>query len=401
MIVGQRIRLDLNNAQATFFGRCAGTARFTYNWGLGRWQELRRDGEKPNWRKLNAEINTRKAADLIWVRNIPWAVPNNALQDLDAAFTHFFRRVKCGARQKGYPRFKRKRDACQGFAIEARALVFDGRKLKIPKLGWVRARQEMRFPGKVLSAHFTKRAGHWYVSVQVEVDEARWSYPHRCETQAAVGVDVGLVDLAVLSTGERVETPRALRRSEARLRRLNKELSRRKKGGNNRAKTAAKLARLHERISNVRKDITHNLTANLVRRFRWIGIENLNISGMVRTRLAKSVIDAAMAEVHRQLIYKASLAGGVVVQADRFYPSSKTCCACGVVRDSLSLSVRHWICDGCGIEHDRDENAAKNLQSLAAAYAVTACRHGSSGTELTVGAKLSFGQESGSAVNLG
>lgn len=395
-ILGQRIRLDPNNVQATWFERCAGVARFTFNLGLARWQEIYRAGGKPNWRVLNAEVNARKNSDLAWLRELPWAIPNNALQDLGSAFSHFFRRVKTGEKP-GYPRFKKKGRCREGFAIEARALTFDGRKVKIPKLGWVRTRQELRFPGKVLSARFTKRAGHWYVSIQVEVADS-WVYPHRCETQAVVGVDLGLRDLAVLSTGERTETPRILRRHEPQLRRLNKELSRRTKGGANWRKTKAKLARLHERIANVRHAVTHELTADLVRRFRLIGVEDLNVAGMAQgLRLGKSVLDAAPAEVLRQLAYKAPLAEGAVVQANRWFPSSKTCHVCGTVRGKLPLGVRRWTCGDCGSEHDRDENAAENLKQMAAARAVTACCPGSAGPLRR--AKLSVGQESSVCVN--
>lgn len=396
MILAHRIRLDPNNVQTTWLERCAGAARFTFNWGLARWQEIYAVGGKPSWQQINVELNTVKGTEFPWMAELPWAIPNSALQDLNSAFQHFFRRVKLG-QTPGYPRFKLKRRSTPAFAIEGRALRFDGCKVKIPKLGWLRMREPLRFPGKVLSARFTKRAGHWYVSIQVEVDESRWSYPHRCETQAAVGVDLGLVDLAVLSTGERIEAPRVLRRYEAKLRRLNKELSRRTKGGMNWQKTKEKLGRLHERIADIRRDVTHKLTADLVRRFRWIGIEDLNARGMATNRhLAKSVMDAAMVEVGRQLGYKAPLAGSTLVVADRFYPSSKTCSACGAVYTKLSLGERKWICDVCGVFHDRDENAALNLKRLTLAHRATACRHESADDGYETDVKLPLGQEVGS-----
>ncbi len=392
MILGQRIRLDPNDVQASFFDRCAGTARRIWNDGLDRWQKLYAAGEKPNWRKLNAEINARKKTDLIWLKEIPWAVPNRALSDLGNAFSHFFRRVKNKDPKAGYPCFKKRGRCRESFAIEGRALQFDGKRVEVPKLGWVRTRQEPRFPGKVLSARFSKHSGHWYLSVQVEVDDS-WVYPHRCETQAVVGVDLGVKDLAVLSTGEKIEAPRALRAHEIALRILNKELSRRTKGGANWKKTKAKLARLHERIGNIRHAVTHELTAGIVQRFRTIGVEDLSIKGMARgLRLGKSVMDAGMAEVIRQIDYKAELAGCVVVKADRWFPSSKTCHVCGIVRDSLPLGIRQWTCE-CGAEHDRDVNAAINLREMAAARAVTTCCPGSAGP--LWGAKLLVGQESG------
>ena len=392
MILGQKIRLDPSNVQATFFARSAGTARFTYNWGLARWQEAHKAGEKPNWRKLDAEINARKKTDLTWMREVSCFVTNYALQDLGKAFTNFFRRVAKQGEKPGYPKFKSKKRSTPAFALAGRDLQFDGKKVKIPKLGWVRTRQEVRFPGKILSARFTEWAGHWYLSIQVEVDES-WVYPNRCESQEAVGVDLGVKDLAVLSTGEKIEAPRVLRAHEKRLRMLNKELARRTKGGKNREKTKAKLARLHERISNVRKDTTHKLTARLVRDFGLIGVEDLNIAGMKRgLRLAKSVSDAAMGEVLRQLGYKSVLAGSEVVKADRWFPSTKTCSGCGVVVEKLPLSVRDWSCSACGVVHDRDINAAINLRTVA--LTGIAQRQGSSGRKPSP-VKLPFGWESG------
>ena len=398
-ILAHRIRLDPNNVQQTWFARCAGTARFAWNYGLARWNELRASGEKPSWQAINAELNACKAERFPWMLELPWAIPNKALSDLGSAFQHFFRRVKAKSCKPGRPRFKKRGRCSEGFTIEGRALTFDGKTLRVPKLGLVRLSETLRFSGKIVSARFTKRAEHWYVSIQVEIDESRWSYPHRCETQAAVGIDLGVRDLAVLSTGERIVAPRALRKHEIKLRRLNKELARRTKGGKNWQKTKAELGRLHERIANIRRDVTHKLTARLVSDFRWIGIEDLNVKGMARTRRAKSVMDAAMAEVGRQLAYKAPLAGGTVVVADRWFPSSKRCSACGVVRADLMLQDRRWTCTSCETGHDRDDNAAENLRQLAAAYAVTACRQGSAG--VLRGAKLPFGQEAGGSVNFG
>ncbi len=393
MMLSHRIRLDPNNAQRAWLERCAGAARFAYNWGLARWQEQYAAGEKPSWQKLNAELNARKKGDLSWLYDLPSPLTNRAFADLGTAFTNFFRRVKVGARQKGHPHFKKKGRCREGFAVDACGVRFTDKCVKLPKLGWLRMREVVRFPGRVISVRFTKHAAHWYLSVQVEVDESRWSYPHRCETQAAVGVDLGVVDLAVLSNGERTEAPRPLRKMEIRLRRLNKELHRRTEGGRNREKTKMRFARLHERVVNIRRDVTHKFTSGLVRRFRWIGVEDLNVAGMMHSRLAKSVADAAMGEVLRQLRYKVKLAGAALVAADRFYPSSKTCSACGAVYAGLTLGERRWTCDGCGAEHDRDENAAKNLEAMAAAHAVTACCHGSAGPGRETGAKLLSGQE--------
>jgi len=400
IILGQRIRLDLNNVQATFFDRCAGASRFTFNWGLARWQEIYKAGGKPNWRTINAEVNSRKNNDLVWLKELPWAVPNNALQDLNNAFQHFFRRVKAGEKP-GYPRFKSKKHTKPAFCIEGRAIQFNNKRIKLPKLGWIKTRQELRFPGKVLSARFSKQSGNWYLSVQVEVDEF-WIYPNRCETQAVCGVDLGVVDLAVVSDGTSVAAPRIFRQLEKRLRMLNKRLSRRTKGGKNWIKAKAQIGKLHERIACIRRDVTHNLTARLVRDFRWIGIEDLNIKGMAANHhLAKSVMDAAMAEVSRQILYKAPLAGSNVAVADRWYPSSKTCSDCGAIFSELKLGVESWVCQSCGSVHDRDKNASINLRNIALTQRDRALSQGSSGFDLVVGVKLPFVRELSSYVNQG
>jgi putative transposase len=397
-VLSHRIRLDLNNVQTTWMNRCAGTSRYTFNWGLASWEKLYEEGEKVSWQKLNKMLNAEKPD---WMKALPWKIPNAALEDLGKAFTNFFRRVKAGEKP-GYPKFKKKGRSKEAFAIEGRAISVDGRKLRVPKLGWVKLRETLRFPGKLLSARFSKHAGHWYVSLQIDVDDS-WRYPHRCETQAVTGIDLGVVDLAIFPNGFRVPAPRVLRALEKRLRLLNKELARRRKGGKKWLKTKAKIQKLHARIAAVRNDATHKLTAQVVRHFRWIGLENLNVKGMVKNhRLAKSVMDASMGEVRRQLVYKAALSGSTVVFADRWYPSSKTCSACSVVYKDLTLSDRRWTCDACGVTHDRDVNAAINLRTLAEAHSVTACRQGSSGSlGLTQGTKLPLGQESSICVNPG
>lgn len=395
-VLSHRIRLDLNNVQRTWFERCAGTARFVWNWGLNRWNHQYQTGLNPSWIALNRELNAVKATEFPWMTDLPWKVANTALSNLGSAFQSFFRRIKSGSRKPGRPKFKKKGRARDAFSIEGRSLQFDGKRVRIPKLGWVRMREYIRFPGRVLSVRFFKSAQHWMASFQVEIDETRWSYPHVCENQATCGVDLGVKDLAVLSDGTRIEAPRALRQYATELRRLNKELSRRTKGGKNQQKTEAKLAWLHEHISNVRQAVTHEMTADLVRRFRFIGIEDLNVAGMAQgLRLAKSVMDASMAGVRRQMEYKAGLSGSTVVIANRFFPSSKTCCECGHVLARLELGQRRWSCPQCQTEHDRDHNAAKNLERLAAAYAVTAQRQGSSGDAHAGVVKLPSGWEPG------
>ena len=198
--------------------------------------------------------------------------------------------------------------------------------------------------------------------------------------EGAVGVDLGVKALATLSTGEMIPGPKAHKALLGRLQRLSRSLSRKVKGSGNRRKAKANLSRLHARIANIRSDALHKLTTDLTRRFHTIGIEDLNVRGMVKNRhLARSVADMGFFEFRRQMEYKSAMRGGIVVVADRFYASSKTCSCCGHKLDDLPLSVREWTCPSCGAMHDRDHNAAANLKNLAASSAVSACGEEGSG----------------------
>ena len=321
--------------------------------------------------KLNAELNAIKRDEFPWMLEVTKWATNKALNDLGDAFANFFSRLR-KHQKPGYPKFKKKGRCKESFYVAGLDLGFNGNKIRIPRLGWVRMAESIRIPGRPVSARFSRTADKWFVSIQIEVDP-QWQYPHGCKSQAAVGVDIGIVDLAVRSNGNVTKAPRALRLYESRLKKLQRELSRRKKGGSSWQKTKVKIQRTHEKVRNIRSDVIHNLTAGLVRDFRWIGIEDLNVQGMVKNRrLAKSVADAALAEVRRQLEYKAVLAGGTVVIADRWFPSSKMCYACGHVVESMDISVRKWTCCSCGAQHDRDRNASLNLEAMAAGYAVKA-----------------------------
>jgi putative transposase len=208
------------------------------------------------------------------------------------------------------------------------------------------------------------------VSVLVETDDVK----PVVQPEAAVGVDLGLTTLAALSTGETIEGPNAQKAALKRLCRANKAMARKQRGSKNALKQKARLAKLHARVANIRRDATHKATTMLAKRFRVIGIEDLNVRGMVKNQhLARAVSDAGFFEFRRQLEYKARMYGARVVVADRWFPSSKTCSCCGVVKATLALAERTFRCDDCGFEAGRDHNAALNLQRLAASSAMKAC----------------------------
>jgi putative transposase len=374
LILGHKIALDPNEAQRTYFARAAGTARFAWNWALAEWRRQYAAGEKPTEAALRRELNAIKREQFPWMLEVSKTAPQQAIKNLGDAFKRFFDHTA------KYPRFKKK-GIHDSFRADngADTVTFDGKRIRLPVIGWIRMCEPLRFVGKVRSVMVSRVADRWFASVTVKIEH---QVP-ACENQAVVGVDLGVSALATLSNGEKVEGPRALRCSLKRLRRLSRSLSRKRKGSANRRKAAAKLARLHKSVSDIRQDALHKLTTGLCRRFSVIGIEDLNVRGMLRNgKLARAIADCGFGEFRRQLEYKAVMHGCSIAAADRWYPSSKTCHVCGCAKDKLPLSVRQWQCDGCGAEHDRDINAAHNLERLAASSAVTACGAEGSGVRL-------------------
>jgi len=217
----------------------------------------------------------------------------------------------------------------------------------------------LRFAGELVSLTISEYAGHWYASIVVEVEA-----PAHEHERDSVGIDLGVKTLAALSDGRQYENQVLLRSELRKLKRLNRELSRRKPGSGRWRRTRSKLQRFHARIKARRLDYQHKMTTEIASTFQLIGLEDLNVAGMVRNRrLALSISDAGFGEIRRQLTYKADWYGGTVVVVDRYFPSSKTCSACGCINEELKLGDREWVCPGCGLNHDRDLNASRNIEA--------------------------------------
>lgn len=371
MLIAHRIALDPNNAQATYLARASGTARFAYNWALAEWKRQyeawKADNSlpKPSQAALRRQLNAVKREQFPWMLEVTKNAPQMAIIQLGQAFQNFF------AGRARYPQF-RKKGVHDRFTLTNDQFDIDGSRIRIPNLGWVCMRETLRFAGKIMSATVSRVADRWFVSIAVDTPDR--SHLPQAENQGTVGVDLGVSALATLSTGETIPGPKPHKALLGRLRRLSRSLSPKVKGSANRRKAKAKLARLHASIAAVRSDALHKLTTDLTRRFHTIGIEDLNVLGMLRNRrLARSIADMGFFEFRRQLEYKAAMRGGQVMVADRFYASSKTCSACGEKLDELPLSVREWVCPSCAVIHDRDVNAAINLKNMAASSAVSAC----------------------------
>jgi len=399
MLIAHKIALDPNNVQATYFARASGTARFAYNWALAEWQRQyeawKTDNAlpKPSQAALRRQLNAAKREQFPWMLDVTKNAPQMAIIQLGEAFKNFF------AGRTKYPKF-RKKGIHDRFSLTNDQFSVEDSRIRIPNLGWVRMRESLRFAGKIMSATISRVADRWFVSLTVDTEDPP---KRKAENQGLVGVDLGVSALATLSTGEVVQGPKAHTALLGRLRRLSRSLSRKQKGSSNRRQAKAKLAQLHARIANIRQDALHKLTSDIARRFHTIGIEDLNVRGMMANRhLARSIADMSFHEFRRQVEYKAERRGGRVVVADRWFPSSKTCSACGEKIETLPLSVRQWDCPACGAHHDRDVNAARNLATYAVSSTVSACGEEGAGSGRKTRVKpASVKQESSSKATYG
>ncbi len=396
MIASHRIRLDPNADQKAWLDRAFGTVRFAYNWGIVEWNaqyeaHLQTGSAKPSEYSVRNRLTAIKRDEFPWMLETTKHAPESAIGQLARAWNAFFRDLKKKSTRKSKPpRFKKKGRCSESFSFGGNLSQFDEYAVRIPKLGFVKAFESLRFKGNVLVVTISRKAGKYSASVVVETDIHRLPVT----TNDAVGVDLGITTLATIADGDgvrKVVGPRATIVSQRKMRRLSKSLSRKKTFSKNWTKAKSRISRLHERIANVRNDALHKLTSKLTATYRTIVIEDLNVAGMVRnSHLAKHVHDAAFGEFRRQLAYKCEWYGNTLVIANRFFPSSKTCSVCNGKNDKLELGITVWICDGCHTVHDRDANAAINLRKLAAGDAERINAHGetSAGIDRKIDAKL-------------
>lgn len=347
-----RYELDPNNEQRTACLKHAGAARWAFNFGLRRKKEAHAAGEKtPTSVDLHRELNALKQTEITWMYDCSKAAPQEALRNLDRAFINFFEG------RAGFPRFKSRKRGIGSFRLTGSIHVTD-KTVQLPRLGILRLKEESAVTGRILSATVSERAGRWFVSLQVEA-----SIVVPDNQGPTVGVDLGISRLATLSDGRVFENPKAYRGRLGLLRRAQRILARRQKGSKRRELAKRRVASLHYKVANVRSDAIHKMTRFISMNYGAVGIEDLNVRGMVKNHcLAGAVQDAAFGMIRRQLEYKCPWYGSELVIHDRFLPSSKKCSQCGTVKDSLALSQRIFRCESCGHEQDRDLNAALNLR---------------------------------------
>lgn len=362
IIRAYKTEIDVNNKQKTLLLQHIGCARWAFNWGLNIKKEAFEKKKKiPTAIDLHRELNKIKKTDIPWMYNSSKGAPEGSLHDLDKAFQNFFREIKKKNKKVGFPKFKSKKNDKQSFRLTGIIKVWGG-YIQLPRLGKIKLFEKDYLPkdSKILSATVSKLANRWFVSIQVEEE-----HKEKLQGNGTVGVDLGIKTLATCSDGTTYKNPKALKSKLKKLKRKQRQLSRKKKGSKNREKAKNKLSKLHYRISNIRKDNLHKATSKIISDNQVIVLEDLNISNIIKNHnLAQAIFDVGMYEFKRQINYKSIWNRRLLVYVDQYFPSSKQCSCCGHKKDKLRLSERTYSCSNCGMNMDRDLNAAKNLEQF-------------------------------------
>ena len=381
IIKSHKIKLNPTKSQEIFFRRSCGVARFAYNWALNKWQEDYKNGVKQSAYSLIKHLNSIKKADFPWMQETGKCASQYAIHNVEAAYKKMWKE------KSGYPKFKKKGAKDSFVAIENKQQFSQvDFKIRIPRLGWVKCAENLRFEGKVNNVVIKRTADIWFAIINIETPNSIPTLkPIGGENQSIVGIDFGISKMMVCSDGTVYENPRALKGNLKSLKRLHRGFSRKVKGSANYKKAQTKLARKHYKIFNIRHTAIHQATASIVKKYDKIFIEDLNVRGLIKNRkVSQAIVDVSFGEIARQLTYKCLWAGKELERVDRFYPSSKLCSGCGLKKEVLKLSERVYKCKNCGLEIDRDLNAAINLANYSPTLKYKgseACGEGSSVAE--------------------
>ena len=360
MLKAYKYRLYPNKEQQKQISKTFGCARFVYNNFLAKRIELYKNNKETySYNQCSSDLTLLKK-ELVWLKEPDKFALQNSLRDLDSAYQNFFRRVKQGAKEVGFPKFKTKKTHRYSYRTNGNIKIdFDNNKIQLPKLKWVKCKLHRRFTGSIKNATISQTpSGKYYVSFCVETE-----HDIIPKNNNSLGIDLGIKDLIITSDGETFDNNKYTYKYEKKMAKLQRDFVKKVKGSNNWNKQRIKIARLHEKIANERKNNLNQISSKIIKENQFIFTEDLNIKGMLKnSRLSKAISDCGWYEFTRQLEYKAEWNGRVYIKVGRYFPSSQLCNKCGYKnKDTKNLGVRFWECPDCGELHDRDMNASINV----------------------------------------
>jgi len=347
-----------NETQIQQIHKTFGCVRFVYNYYLNKKISLyKSEGKSISKIDCNNHLNRELKKEFEWLKDVDKFSLTNAIYNLDSAYQRFFKE------RTGFPKFKSKKDNRQSYTTNFTngniEVDFEGNKIKLPKLKWVKAKVHRSFDGQIKSATISKTpSGKYFVSVLAEV-----KIDQHPANDRVIAFDLGIKEFFIDSNGKHIDNPKTLSRYEKKLAKMQRKLSKKQKGSKNRIKARIKVARLHEKITNIRRDFLHKLSSKIINENQVIISEDLQVKNMVKNHnLAKAISDVSWGEFTRQLEYKSKWYGRTYHKIDRWFASSQICSDCENVNKEVKLlSIREWVCENCGSIHQRDENAAKNI----------------------------------------
>jgi len=363
MLKAFKYRVYPNKEQAILLNKHFGCVRYIYNQGLqNKIESYETTGKSLSCNKLTTGmlIDLKNDPSKEWLKEIYSQCLQMALRNLDNAFTRFFRE------KKGFPKFKSKHKSIQSCQFPQNVRIdLDNKRIIFPKIGGLKTVFSREFEGKIKTTTLSRTSTNkYYVSILVD-NEVEFPEKVKIEKETTIGIDLGIKDFCILSNGEKIENPKYLKNNLQRIKVLNRRASRKVKGSNNKKKANLKLALKHEYVRNIRQDFLHQLSSKLISENQTICLEDLNVSGMMKNHcLAQSISDVSWSQFVDFLKYKAEWYGKNILQIGRFESSSKTCSICGWIKKDLTLKNREWVCEKCGVKHDRDINAATNIKKF-------------------------------------